>query len=655
MSIPSRSAATVRFFRPGVGGGSARLTFYGLAWAVRMFQSARRRRNQAAPEPAASRDQVTVDHSAEQIVPLVSQPDVDPFLLKWGFRFNPNWVLKPWSKWRFRWLIVVSLAVLYNLLIIFPRAVFEQLEQDDGGYRKAWIVLDYICDFLYVCDMFINLLTGFLDNGVIVREPRRLWAHYRASRKFKLDLLSLFPTDLCFIWTGQGKPYVILRVNRLLRMHRLNETIYRAESRADSPIFYRIAVLLAVLAIVTHINGCLYYFVSSEIGVGSDRWVYPATAMWRHENATSHIDDTMWEKWIFCTYWSAMMLTSILPNMNNPATTGEFVFHIMDILVGVLLYATIVARISGMILNISKKRDVFRGKEEGVKGYLQLHKVGSDMDSRVVKWFDYIWSTKQDLDEESVLTLLPQKLRMEIARFVHISVLQKVQLFHGVDDQFLEELVLKLKFVPFSPGDFICRKGDIGRQMYVVRRGKLNVVSDDGRKIFATLGAGTVFGELSILNIPGSRNGNRRTANVCAVGYADLFSLSKEDLWDALGEYPDVRTSLLERARHILKRDDLIDEQAAVQSMRVSRDFAKVSAQCETSLDILQQHMQRFMDDYKGAFGELNLDLQEMETQIKKMAKGRKKQPFRRKKDDRRLYSAGDIDILLEEDVVFRF
>lgn len=190
-------------------------------------------------------------------------------------------------------------------------------------------------------------------------------------------------------------------------------------------------------------------------------------------------------------------------------------------------------------------------------------------------------------------------------------------------------------------------------QMYVVRRGKLNVVSNDGRKIFATLGAGTVFGELSILNIPGSRNGNRRTANVCAVGYADLFSLSKEDLWTALAEYPDVKQSLLERARHILKRDDLIDEQAAVESIRVSRNFPLVTANCETSLDILQQHVQRFTDDYKGAFGALNLDLEAMEAQVRKMAKSRKRQQFWRKKDTRRLYSAGDI--LLEEDVVFGF
>ena len=50
-----------------------------------------------------------------------------------------------------------------------------------------------------------------------------------------------------------------------------------------------------------------------------------------------------------------------------------------------------------------------------------------------------------------------------------------------------------------------------------------------------------MFGEVSILNIPGNKTGNRRTANVRSVGYSDLFSLSKDDLWDALTEYPDAK------------------------------------------------------------------------------------------------------------------
>ena len=84
--------------------------------------------------------------------------------------------------------------------------------------------------------------------------------------------------------------------------------------------------------------------------------------------------------------------------------------------------------------------------------------------------------------------------------------------------------------------------GEVGKEMYIVSRGRLKVVADNGRTILALLTAGSYFGEISILNM--GSVGNRRTASVRSIGYSDLFCLSKHALWEVLKDYPTARVRL---------------------------------------------------------------------------------------------------------------
>jgi len=122
---------------------------------------------------------------------------------------------------------------------------------------------------------------------------------------------------------------------------------------------------------------------------------------------------------------------------------------------------------------------------------------------QICRWFDYSWHDKQAVDEQEILSVLPQKLKAEIAMHVHLNTLKRVAIFQECEAGVLTELVLKLQPTVFAPNDYVCRKGDIGKELYIIKRGKLQVVSDDGAKVFATLGEGVVFGEISILNISG--------------------------------------------------------------------------------------------------------------------------------------------------------
>lgn len=52
-----------------------------------------------------------------------------------------------------------------------------------------------------------------------------------------------------------------------------------------------------------------------------------------------------------------------------------------------------------------------------------------------------------------------------------------------------------------SPFFFHVFTGEVGKEMYIVNRGRLQVVADNGKTVLATLKAGSYFGEISILNM----------------------------------------------------------------------------------------------------------------------------------------------------------
>uniref|UniRef100_A0A183E2K0 Cyclic nucleotide-binding domain-containing protein n=1 Tax=Gongylonema pulchrum TaxID=637853 RepID=A0A183E2K0_9BILA len=355
------------------------------------------------PAPTASPAPVTITplsrkaQAVDEAIPVTET--------KWQY-FRKKWVLDTKDEFYYYWLGTLSCAFAYNLIVVIARSVFHELAS--GYYWIAWVVVDFIMDSIYVFDMFVRSRTGFLEQGLLVRDIPRIRKLYFKSMQFKLDILSVLPFDL-ILSIALLRPMPYLRFNRIIR--------------------------------------------------------YPPSV-----ECFSGVEDTLARRYIYSFYWSTLILTTI-GEVPGPQRNIEFVFVILDLMCGVLIFATIVG----------------------------------NLETRVIKWFDYLWANKQSLSDQRVLKVLPDKLQTEIAMQVHFETLRKVRIFQV-----------------FSPGDYICRKGDIGREMYIVKQGKLQVVADDG-----------------------SKNGNRRTANVRSVGYTDLFVLNKNDLWTALKEYPDARKLLI--------------------------------------------------------------------------------------------------------------
>ena len=381
-----------------------------------------------------------------------------------------------------------------------------------------------------------------MEQGTLVKDSKKLRRNYISKLAFKIDCLSIVPLDLFYFAWGLDK--VILRLPRLLRLHRLLELRSTTETHSRFPNFLRLCFLVAMVLLIFHWNACFYFLLSKWIGFGSDTWVYP--------KLTSPGFDSLTRQYLFSLYWSSRMLTTG-ETENPPQTNLELFFVTTDLTVGFLVFAAIVGQFGSMITHMLLVRREFLGQAEAVKQYMVFHGVGDDLQKRVVAWFDYMWETKKSsLDRDSVLCKLPKTLKTEIAVQVHLATLKQVKVFADVEPGLLKEIVLKLRSQVYSPGDYICKKGEPGREMYLVRSGRLQVIQEDTEAVIATLYEGSYFGEISILNL--SDTGNRRTANVRSEGYSELLCLSKEDLLEALTEYPEARKLLEARGRRLLRR-----------------------------------------------------------------------------------------------------
>ncbi|KAM9594069.1 cyclic nucleotide-gated channel alpha-3 isoform 3-T5 [Morphnus guianensis] len=539
----------------------------------------------------------------------------------WPFaRFNVNYsnntneekkkdifVIDPSSNIYYNWLTIIAAPVFYNWCMLVCRACFDELQVD---HVKLWLFLDYISDVIYVLDMFVRFRTGFLEQGLLVQDEKKLRDHYTKTLQFKLDVLSLLPTDLAYLKLGLNYPE--LRFNRLLRISRLFEFFDRTETRTNYPNMFRIGNLVLYILIIIHWNACIYFAISKLIGFGTDSWVYPNVSIPEYGRLS--------RKYIYSLYWSTLTLTTI-GETPPPVKDEEYLFVVIDFLVGVLIFATIVGNVGSMISNMNASRAEFQAKVDSIKQYMHFRKVTKDLEARVIKWFDYLWTNKKTVDEKEVLKNLPDKLKAEIAINVHLDTLKKVRIFQDCEAGLLIELVLKLKPTVFSPGDYICKKGDIGREMYIIKEGKLAVVADDGITQFVVLSDGSYFGEISILNIKGSKSGNRRTANIRSIGYSDLFCLSKDDLMEALTEYPEAKKALEEKGRQILMKDNLIDEEAA-KAGADPKDLEEKIERLETALDTLQTRFARLLAEYTSSQQKVKQRLASVETRVKKYGSG---------------------------------
>uniref|UniRef100_A0AC35U780 Cyclic nucleotide-binding domain-containing protein n=1 Tax=Rhabditophanes sp. KR3021 TaxID=114890 RepID=A0AC35U780_9BILA len=392
----------------------------------------------------------------------------------------------PTSDFYYYWTVAITIGCLYNLLFLVVFIYDDVLET----ITVYWRITNVVVDFMFLGDALVQSCRTYMENGLVVNDLTLIIPRYLMSEKPLIDMLAIFPIDMLLDFIPQ---LVLLRMNRFMKLYRVNEFVERTSIRTAYPHAFRISVLISICFIIFHWNSSAYYSISLLGGTESE-----------------DVND-----------WAYTLVKNADP-----------IFPQCDIFIDD----------NEGDCGFDEKPYIEKGmrREEYVN---EMMAYWSPLASPY-KFSDFRLLT----NDKTILASLPRRLECEIAEDLHMSSLKNVAMFAHIPKNVLLELVMRLERQMYAPDDFLCRIEDPAREMYIVKAGCLSIV-DVNQEVVDEILPGASFGDNSIIKVRGYLENNKRTFGLKSKGYSDVYILRRESVNEVLRDYPEERSKLGEFVR----------------------------------------------------------------------------------------------------------
>ena len=253
---------------------------------------------------------------------------------------------------------------------------------------------------------------------------------------------------------------------------------------------------LAIIAVFScHFFGCVWWFVSDIEMAPPDavrRWSLPPGA--GAGMTEDDVDNGWWPapwlkhsgrlelKYFHAFYWGAGIALGMTPIDIVPMTTVEAVVTTVLLFFGLLLNAFVISSFTSAFAAIDKKNQLAGKQLDVIRNYLLLKAVPADVRSRILEYFQYIYTSSQSMDEVSQLQHMPPSLTTQLALSVNRELIRNCDFFCDVSNTALVAIVMRLEPLVFVPGQVIAAEGAPLHHIYFINRGKVEVYARLGQE-----------------------------------------------------------------------------------------------------------------------------------------------------------------------------
>ncbi len=245
------------------------------------------------------------------------------------------------------------------------------------------------------------------------------------------------------------------------------------------------------------------------------------------------------KQYAYAVFW-ALQVTAGIGQDIIPRTLTELVFTCVMIVIGVLMYASIIGSVGSSLAALNQVESAHTHKMESVNAYLKYQGVPNYLTRIIRDYYSYSFRSRYAPD---VASDLPESLKLRLSVASNLELIKRVPLFANCSTVCVIKIIQKLRALIVLPGEYIVMVGEHGEEMFLIKHGSVQVFLPKSRNVhvevvLSVLSDGTFFGELALLHR------QRRNASVRSLQYCHLMVLEKRGLEMICKEFPDLRKQI---------------------------------------------------------------------------------------------------------------
>ncbi|KAG3112674.1 hypothetical protein PI125_g8006 [Phytophthora idaei] len=355
-------------------------------------------------------------------------------------------------------------AILFELVAIPFLAAFHP------ETSRSQLIGTYACELLFCADIYVQLNTGYYENGNVLRDAKKARRKYLSSPAFAADLLALIPLSLLLPTSTTGsRSIALLEMHKLVRMWRLPALTSNLDDLyARHFESLKLTKMLGFTLLLTHFVACgRFSFGYSHPAPGEEpnHWLPHAPHEGHHSTR---------RQYLMSLFWAFGLLTGGFEG-ELPHHNAEFAFTIAVGLCGFTLFTSLCATFFLLSKCESGDAELAEARVHQFQHILAFHRVPVQLQAQAVDYLQRYHTQAEANDREAARRLCPS-ISVDIQVELLEATVALVPVFAGCDTLFVRAVTRLLELIALPGRIPLFRAGDHGDAMYIVHTGVLHTV-----------------------------------------------------------------------------------------------------------------------------------------------------------------------------------